>query len=99
MMAEERFTFFYRAGSPFSQFHPCKFKASPLFPPKEEDDEPLALEEFVHCEQWMMYNKAKLFGDQATAKKILDTKEPHKCKALGRQVKNVFQDKLKLFLN
>ena len=35
-----------------------------------------------------MYGKAMLFGDQATAQKILEAKEPREQKALGRAVQN-----------
>jgi len=42
-----------------------------------------------HCnEQWMMYHKAKLFGDEESAKQIMRCKEPAKIKQLGRQVKH-----------
>jgi ribA/ribD-fused uncharacterized protein len=43
---------------------------------------------FNTAEQWMMYNKAMVFNDTATAKSILETTDPKKQKALGRQVKN-----------
>lgn len=38
-------------------------------------------------EQYMMYAKAKLFNDDETAKKILETNSPKLMKNLGRQVK------------
>jgi ribA/ribD-fused uncharacterized protein len=37
---------------------------------------------------YMMVQKARLFGDTATAAKMLDTTDPKRHKALGRQVKN-----------
>ncbi len=41
-----------------------------------------------HCnEQYIMYNKAMLFGDTSTANTILNTYEQASIKALGRQVK------------
>lgn len=43
---------------------------------------------FNTCEQWMMYNKAKLFGDIETLQSIMDTPFPNEQKALGRKVKN-----------
>ena len=43
---------------------------------------------FNTCEQWMMYNKAKLFGDTETLQAIMDTPFPNEQKALGRKVKN-----------
>lgn len=44
--------------------------------------------EFNTCEQWMMWNKAKLFGDEDIAQQILDDPFPNNQKALGRKVKN-----------
>lgn len=81
----ERFTFFWKAQSPFSQFHFAKFHAKPLFITTKDDENGYT---FLHCEQWMMFNKAKLFKDEITAKKILEAVEPPQCKALGRQVGN-----------
>ena len=36
----------------------------------------------------MMYRKAKLFGDDAIAEKIISNSDPHDHKRLGQQVKN-----------
>ncbi len=57
----------------FSQWHPADFISAEgvLF----------------NCtEQYMMYQKAMLFGDRKTAEAILDAKTPHGQKILGRQV-------------
>jgi ribA/ribD-fused uncharacterized protein len=43
---------------------------------------------YVTAEMYMMVQKARLFGDTATAAKMLDTTDPKRQKALGRQVKN-----------
>lgn len=40
------------------------------------------------CEQYMMHQKALLFGDTAIAEEVLKTKDPKAQKALGRQIKN-----------
>ena len=52
--------------------------------------------EFFCTEQAFMWAKAKFFGDEETAKQILDvsstTQDPMTCKILGRQVKN-YDDK------
>lgn len=40
------------------------------------------------AEQYMMAEKAKLFGDEKTWQQILKSKEPQEMKALGRMVKN-----------
>lgn len=85
----EKFTFFWKTDSPFSQFHPSAFQAQPLFKTTSDDEKGYT---FLHCEQWMMFNKAKLFKDEKTATNILATKEPIKCKALGRKVANFDED-------
>lgn len=43
---------------------------------------------FSSMEQYMMYQKASVFGDDATAKAILMTKDAAEIKALGRKVPN-----------
>ena len=40
------------------------------------------------CEQYMMYQKAMLFGDQTTAVKILSEPEPALQKDIGREVQH-----------
>lgn len=42
---------------------------------------------FLTSEQEFMYRKAKFFGDEEIAKKILDSTKPWIAKSLGRQVK------------
>jgi ribA/ribD-fused uncharacterized protein len=42
---------------------------------------------YLCCEQYMMAEKARLFGDQETLSKILAAETPKEHKALGRQVK------------
>src|SRR6056300_1097840 len=44
--------------------------------------------EFKCCEQFMMYNKAILFGDTTIANKILQETTPKVIKTLGRKVRN-----------
>lgn len=44
--------------------------------------------EYNTCEQYMMHQKALLFGDTETAEKIMKAEHPKDQKALGRQVKN-----------
>lgn len=76
-MKEEKFTYFWRTASPFSNWHPCSFEIDKIT--------------FNCSEQHMMYHKALLFEDKETAAKILKTEKPGKQKALGRQVKNFDQ--------
>lgn len=43
---------------------------------------------YCSAEQYMMAEKAKLFGDQQTRERILATEDPGKAKALGRSVEH-----------
>ncbi len=54
---KEEFEFFWKADSPFSQWHPSPFKYKD--------------KQFISAEQFMMYSKAKLFGDDVVADKIM----------------------------
>jgi ribA/ribD-fused uncharacterized protein len=71
----KKYTFFYKMRHPFSNWHPCTFT----------DDEG---NEYNCSEQWMMAEKARLFGDEETREDILFEKDPGKQKQLGRKVKN-----------
>ena len=48
---------------------------------------------YLNCEQYMMYQKAKLFKDDGIAEKILNAKTPVEHKYLGRLVGN-FNEKV-----
>ncbi|MCD1259442.1 NADAR family protein [Paenibacillus athensensis] len=74
----ESFTYFWRTESPFSQWHPAVFKL--------ED------QTFNCAEQYMMYAKANLFGDNAIAERILRARSPIEQKKLGRSVSGFQQD-------
>lgn len=67
----EKFTYFLRG--PLSQWHPSVFIVDGVT--------------YVTAEQWMMAEKARLFGDHETEQKILDAKRPWDQKKLGREVK------------
>jgi len=47
---------------------------------------------FRTAEHYMMYHKAKLFGDEEASKRVLEAKNPGEAKAIGRQVKNFDQE-------
>ena len=70
----EKFTFFWRSESPFSQWYPAVFIVGDV--------------RFNCAEQYMMYRKALLFEDEVIARKILDASSPQTQKALGRKVRN-----------
>lgn len=66
----EKFTFFW--GGPFSQWYPCRFVIQGI--------------EYNCAEQFMMAEKARLFGDTKTLQDIMTSHRPREQKALGRQV-------------
>ena len=68
----EKFTFFW--SGPYSNWHPSPFQIDNVW---------------YNCgEQWMMKQKANLFGDAETGAKIMSAVDPREQKAYGRQVKN-----------
>ena len=69
-MAE--YTLFFTEDSPFSQWYRCAFTVDGV--------------RFNCAEQFMMHGKAMLFGDAATAQRILAASHPKQHKALGRNV-------------
>lgn len=71
---QEQFTFFWSNSNPFSQWHRAGFEIEGIT--------------YNTAEQYMMWGKAMLFGDEEIAEKILQVTNPSKQKALGRKVKN-----------
>ncbi|KAL2015487.1 hypothetical protein VTK56DRAFT_5376 [Thermocarpiscus australiensis] len=73
--------YFWRETEPstgyLSQWYPCAFT---------DDTNPGII--FKTAEHYMMYHKALLFDDTATASAILSASHPRKAKALGRRVSN-----------
>jgi hypothetical protein len=68
----EKFTFFW--SGPYSNWHPSPFQIDDVW---------------YNCgEQWMMAEKARLFGDAETLAKIMSAVDPREQKAYGRQIKN-----------
>ena len=47
---------------------------------------------FSSCEQYMMYSKAKLFGDHEAEREIMYSKSPMEQKEIGRRIKNFDRD-------
>lgn len=70
--SDEKFTFFWRG--PFSQWHPSRFVVDGIT--------------YTHAEQFMMAEKARLFGDDDALARILAAKSPRTQKQLGRGVAN-----------
>ncbi|MBR8043188.1 NADAR family protein [Burkholderia cenocepacia] len=66
-------TLFFGAEDALSNWHQCRFEYHGVA--------------FTCVEQFMMYAKAKLFEDHATAAAILAATDPRKQKQLGREVK------------
>ena len=65
---------FWKTASPFSQWHPATFEVDGVV--------------YNCAEQYMMAEKARLFGDYETEAAILASGNPGKQKALGRKVAN-----------
>jgi ribA/ribD-fused uncharacterized protein len=72
-MAEEKFTLFFKR-TVFSQWYPSKFTVDGV--------------EYSCAEQYMMAQKALLFKDEDTYRKIMATKKPNEQKLLGRLVRD-----------
>jgi ribA/ribD-fused uncharacterized protein len=70
---ELSYLFFWRNKSCLSQWYPSSFNIRDT--------------NFKTAEHYMMYEKAKLFGDVMQAVKILKVPDPRTAKALGRKVK------------
>lgn len=58
-----------------------------------KEDFAVDIDEYCCMEQYMMAEKARLFGDNEIEDKIMQSKEPKEIKSLGRKVKN-FDEKL-----
>lgn len=70
----EKFTFFWGKGTPFSQWKKSSFVHEGIT--------------YNCAEQFMMYQKAKLFEDKVSMKAILETKDPKEQQEYGRKVSN-----------
>jgi len=73
-MITDKFTFFWQNRSPFSNWYPSIFTHNGIT--------------FSRGEQYMMYQKAIMFGDTNIAHAILLTGNPKEQKDLGRMVSN-----------
>ena len=71
-MEKDSFIFFW--GGPFSQWYKSDFEIGGV--------------KYNCCEQYMMAQKAVLFGDDEAYKKVMATRDPSKQKAVGRTVRN-----------
>ena len=76
-MSDDQFVFFY--GGPFSQWYRSYFEVEGTG--------------YNCAEQYMMAQKALLFGDEEARQKIMATRDPSVQKATGRTVKNFDADK------
>ncbi len=76
IMKNEKYTYFLKG--PLSQWSKSPFIVGGIW--------------FSCAEQFMMAEKAKLFGDEETLAKIMATSSPKKQQDLGREVKNFNED-------
>lgn len=82
MKVTDKFVYFWSEWP--SNWHPCSITV-------KEDGQTLG---FSNSEQYFMYKKAKTFGDEEIASRILfEGADPRQAKALGRQVRN-YDDKV-----
>ena len=65
---------FFGELNPFSNFHPAPFTQEGIT--------------FHSSKQWIQYQKAKLFNDEHTAQKILESDTALKCQHLSREITN-----------
>jgi len=72
----ERFTFFWRG--PFSNWHPSRFVVDGIA--------------YSHAEQWMMAEKARLFGDLDAERRVMQCGNPKGQKTIGRDVKGFVEE-------
>lgn len=80
MRITDTYVFFWKE-NPFCNFTKCKIKYE--FPDSVKGEEIY----FTSSEQMFMWFKAKRFGDDEIANKILNTKTPEEARKLGREVK------------
>ncbi len=73
-MNSEKYTFFWRDVSPFSQWYRSSFVVDGVT--------------FKTAEHYMMWKKAMFFSDIEAAEEVLHTDHPRDVKAIGRRVKN-----------
>ncbi|MBK8980187.1 MAG: NADAR family protein [Planctomycetes bacterium] len=69
----ERFVMFWKPPAVFSQWTPSRFEVDGVG--------------YSHAEQFMMAEKARLFGDEAMLAKILASDDPREQKRLGQAVR------------
>lgn len=71
-LVTERFVFFWKPPSPFSQWTFSRFCVDGVV--------------YSHAEQFMMAEKARLFGDEEACARIMASVSPRRQKALGQSV-------------
>lgn len=84
MKITDKYVFFWKE-NPFCNFTKCRIKYSL---PDSPDNESVY---FTSSEQMFMWFKAKQFGDEEIAKKILEAETPEEARKLGREVKGYIE--------
>jgi ribA/ribD-fused uncharacterized protein len=79
MKRTQSFAYFNGPESVFSAWYPVQFHYHAM-----------PFEDVIH---FLNYSKAKLFGDELLAERILKAKDPKLCRELGRNVKRFNQEK------
>lgn len=87
-MNDKKYTFFWKDGSPFSQWHRVGFTTEGIY--------------FKTAEHFMMWKKAMLFGDALKADEVLKQIHPRDAKDKGREVsgfnKKIWEENCKRFV-
>ncbi|KAF1752962.1 hypothetical protein GCK72_019517 [Caenorhabditis remanei] len=78
-----KFVLFYKSECVFSNFYPVEFTASPI---QENNSRIEKVLTFNCSEQYFMYHKALLVGDEGIAEKIMNETDPKKMKVWGRRL-------------
>lgn len=78
MIDNRKYTFFWLAPSPFSQWHRAGFTVDGVH--------------FKTAEHYMMYKKAMLFGDALKAEEILKIEHPKDVKQKGREISGFIKE-------
>lgn len=78
VLETERFVFFWKPPAVFSQWARSDFEVDGF--------------RYTHAEQYMMAEKARIFGDDAMLERILVSQSPSEQKKLGQAVRGFDQD-------
>lgn len=91
-MVTDKYVFFFGYEGDYPEVCLQQWYPSPFTDPESSDEKTGKPLSFHTSEQYMMYWKALLMGDDETSEKILSASGPGEAKALGRAVKDFDQE-------